>query len=447
MAFIWIVHQEIRGLVFKSSSSTVYTNGGLVNLILRMRNRTAGIFIAVLLLAGLTGCSNSTQSYSVPKVHDCYDISEKEFESPFALTAPVDCDKEHNAETYIVAKWDNEVPPFKLSEEVKLKVFEKICLPWPMSDNTFMNTWGFYSPSQKDWKEGNRWVRCDAMTRQYGQDGKAIFVSWKGLESLKKTSALKEDLLKEGDSVVAIIDGENGQCLDTSPLKEGDTVSLVEKSPDKDNPVQILLATAELEVRLEGCGFGINFELNISPTQNIGIVYDDTRGEIIGEVGLTVDADGFIAYTNPSKKQNKTPRTLSDTAAKTYTLFYQFIGSDYGINARDGDQAKAMAEDARNCGADAWYPKFTTGAILRISDENGKLISVGKTVWRVNQVTETGRNPRAPAYDWLAECALVVTIKKLPKAAIYQMTLDNRDAGAYSFEELVDSGWNVTQTD
>lgn len=122
---------------------------------------------------------------------------------------------------------------------------------------------------------------------------------------------------------------------------------------------------------------------------------------------------------------------------KTYTLSFLVASMDWTSLAYN----EADARKPSSC-YPGKYSKLTSGAILKITNQNGKLLAIGKTVWKVIEVTDQLRGDGELYYEGL--CALVTTVKKLPKAEIYQLMLGTVDAGAYTFQELVADKWKVS---
>lgn len=72
-------------------------------------------------------------------------------------------------------------------------------------------------------------------------------------------------------------------------------------------------------------------------------------------------------------------------AAKTYTLSYQ-VTADHFTSLGNSE---ADARKTSRCSAGR-YSKLDSGAILKITNQNGKLLVIGKTVWKVIEVTDIG---------------------------------------------------------
>ena len=117
------------------------------------------------------------------------------------------------------------------------------------------------------------------------------------------------------------------------------------------------------------------------------------------------------------------------SAAKTYTLKFG-VASDWTSLADNELDAGKPSQ----CYA-GQYSKLSAGAILKVTNENGKLLAIGKTVWKITEVIDQGEEYESVRYQ--GTCILYTTVKKLPKAKIYQLNLGSVDAGAYTFEEMV----------
>ncbi len=101
-----------------------------------------------------------------PKLGGCYLFSEKEFNAPSPLTNPIPCSKVHNAETFWVGKWSLKYPPSKYTDDAIHTAAEKVCLSnWDYPEDSDLNYWAFFVPSNSQWAKGARWIRCDAMVR------------------------------------------------------------------------------------------------------------------------------------------------------------------------------------------------------------------------------------------------------------------------------------------
>ena len=131
--------------------------------------------------------------------------------------------------------------------------------------------------------------------------------------------------------------------------------------------------------------------------------------------------------------------TTAQAASKTYNLSFSVISSDWSSLADNENDAAKPSE----CYAGK-YSRLNSGAILKVTNQNGKLLAIGKTVWKVIEVTDQGADYESVRYE--GTCALVTTVKKLPKADIYQLMLGTVDAGAYTFKELVADKWMVILT-
>ena len=128
--------------------------------------------------------------------------------------------------------------------------------------------------------------------------------------------------------------------------------------------------------------------------------------------------------------------TTSASAAKTYTL--KFGVASYNWHSLADNEAEANRTSECYAGQ---YSKLSAGAILKVTNENGKLLAIGKTAWKITEVTDQGEDYGSVRYQ--GTCILYTTIKKLPKAQIYQLNLGSVDAGAYTFQEMVADKWEL----
>ena len=131
--------------------------------------------------------------------------------------------------------------------------------------------------------------------------------------------------------------------------------------------------------------------------------------------------------------------TPVNAAAKTYNLTFAVTSSGWHSLADNEAEAKLPSK----C-YPGQYSRLNAGAVLKITNQNGKLLAIGKTVWKVLDVTDQGEEYDSVRYEGL--CALFTSVKKLQKASIYQFTLGTVDAGAFTFEELVSNKWQVLLT-
>lgn len=132
-------------------------------------------------------------------------------------------------------------------------------------------------------------------------------------------------------------------------------------------------------------------------------------------------------------------------ATKTHKL-------DFSISVKSNvvwkfvTKTKLEANSVAQCNAFSPSQVFGGGSsstILKILDESDKLLAIGKTVWKVTNVTDRG----AEQYlRYLGQCALVTTISKLPDATFYQFKLGSFDAGTYTLQELVQDKWRLNLT-
>jgi hypothetical protein len=131
---------------------------------------------------GYSSASGATKPIT-PKVGDCYLVPESEINSPFSSSAPINCSKKHNAETYKFAKWNGPANPSTLSEVERRGIADQICKPTQVLDD-FFNSWSYKIPSSTQWKSGNRFIRCD-LVATVSDSETVTFKSWKG-KKLKK---------------------------------------------------------------------------------------------------------------------------------------------------------------------------------------------------------------------------------------------------------------------
>ena len=130
-------------------------------------------------------------AYTVkPKVGQCFMQTPDDVAAPFAQKNPINCSKNHNSETYIVAKWTLTEPPENLPKGEGWEVANSLCRAWGKGgvlEGSYFNYWAWFTPDPVAWAKGERWLRCDAMKTLNDQEP-YVFGSWKGqkLKNKKK---------------------------------------------------------------------------------------------------------------------------------------------------------------------------------------------------------------------------------------------------------------------
>ena len=140
-------------------------------------------FLIAALIATLAGgilTTPANAAYTVkPRVGQCFLYSAADVSAPYARKNPVSCSGTHNAETYLVTRWPLKKNPADMPDEESLAVADSLCQAWGdegLISNPFFNYWAWYTPDRAAWAKGERWVRCDAMSKNKSEK----YISWKG---------------------------------------------------------------------------------------------------------------------------------------------------------------------------------------------------------------------------------------------------------------------------
>lgn len=157
-----------------------------------MRNSSCRRFSALIaFLAFITALVNPVSSNAAytkyPRVGDCFLHSNRDVSAEFASKNPISCSKRHNVEIYYVGVWPSSTPPWKMSDSVALDFADSIC-GWDGAayylDQDDFNYWAWFTPNKKQWSNGARWLRCDAMyiSSASNEDDPSTYVfrSWTG---------------------------------------------------------------------------------------------------------------------------------------------------------------------------------------------------------------------------------------------------------------------------
>ena len=159
--------------------STVLLLGSLILLL---------IAVVIFLVVKNSAQKNTISSLLAPEVGNCYKLSEEELDSLSPLTKPVNCESSHNAETYKVEKWTESLSPWKMPTADVTASAEKVCMPWNLPEDTTLNYWFYYLPSESDWDAGARWIRCDAALKITDDNGNKSFGTWEGFKASNNES-------------------------------------------------------------------------------------------------------------------------------------------------------------------------------------------------------------------------------------------------------------------
>ena len=134
------------------------------------------MLLAALLLAGVSACGGArsdgaSDSLTPPALGACRALAPVDITRPTNSSEVVSCAKKHTAETFLVSAFSGSNDTEKMNDE-KLGAFAyKVC------QNGFMEflggdeslvmrstlTWAWFRPSERGWKKGARWFRCDVV--------------------------------------------------------------------------------------------------------------------------------------------------------------------------------------------------------------------------------------------------------------------------------------------
>jgi len=146
------------------------------------------IVAVIFLVVKNTSQRNAISTLLAPEVGNCYNLSQEELDSLSPLSLPINCADSHNSETYKVAQWSESRSPWKMPTSEVTASVEKVCQPWNLPEDTTLNYWFFYLPSEPDWDAGARWIRCDAAYQITDADGNKSFDTWEGIKASNNES-------------------------------------------------------------------------------------------------------------------------------------------------------------------------------------------------------------------------------------------------------------------
>lgn len=131
----------------------------------------AALLAAAALVAALAGCAPSLDTaVAQPAAGECRLLDRPEqFRALSDGTPTVACDQEHTAETYLVGELDRETYPVLGEREA---IAAEACPPGVVRGylgahqrQALYGVWTVpWLPSEQQWAEGERWVRCDLVT-------------------------------------------------------------------------------------------------------------------------------------------------------------------------------------------------------------------------------------------------------------------------------------------
>lgn len=130
--------------------------------------RIAACSVTTGLIAALAPAATAAPR-ETPAVGTCFYAVDEALEGMSLALAPVDCAEPHTLETYLVATWTF-ADPYTMDEDMLGQRAEKLCAPIkadrylgipatraPLS----RSYWYFFFPTEQQWDEGERWIRCD----------------------------------------------------------------------------------------------------------------------------------------------------------------------------------------------------------------------------------------------------------------------------------------------
>ena len=144
-----------------------------------MRSRLAATAAALTLLA--TGCSgggqtaeprDSSDSLETPKLGACRMLNPEDIAKPDNSSAVIDCSEDHTAETFAVGTFPKALGKGADIDDPDLGSFvydtcSKRFQTFLGGDESLVMrsllTWAWFRPSEKAWKKGARWYRCDVV--------------------------------------------------------------------------------------------------------------------------------------------------------------------------------------------------------------------------------------------------------------------------------------------
>lgn len=146
--------------------------------VLTKRLRTYSV--ALLLLAALAGCSgdagadvdpDQVDSMEPPKLGACRVLEPDDVAQRSNATKTVDCTEPHTAETFAVGTLPESFEDVDYDDESLGKFAYQTCSKnyskyLGADDSLVMRTvlsWAWFRPSEKAWKKGARWYRCDVI--------------------------------------------------------------------------------------------------------------------------------------------------------------------------------------------------------------------------------------------------------------------------------------------
>lgn len=114
---------------------------------------------------------------TTPQRGQCFLHGRAEMRAFSPPTAPVDCGRRHTAEVWRVARWSVPSYPWDLPKDRVWAIAKRACKLSTFPGGDF-NYWTYFLPTKREWSEGERWIRCDAMVVDVDSGGKVTAVYW-----------------------------------------------------------------------------------------------------------------------------------------------------------------------------------------------------------------------------------------------------------------------------
>lgn len=140
-----------------------------------MSIRPAAVLTAAVLVLATSACgaagAGPSDSETPPALGACRVLVPADIRKATNDTSPIACSKPHTAETFLVSTFTGDLAGDELDDE-KLGAFaydvcQKGFMEFLGSDESLSLrstlTWAWFRPSQKGWRAGARWFRCDVI--------------------------------------------------------------------------------------------------------------------------------------------------------------------------------------------------------------------------------------------------------------------------------------------
>lgn len=139
-----------------------------------MRQRLRSSLIAAVALVAVLSVTSpahagppdgvSPAGSSGPQVGRCYDYGPEAMEELSSPSRWVRCSTGHTAEVFKVAVWPNR-SPYGMTEDERWDIADKKCAAGSNSNFSagWFDYWAYFFPRQDQWRNGQRWLRCDAL--------------------------------------------------------------------------------------------------------------------------------------------------------------------------------------------------------------------------------------------------------------------------------------------